>query len=549
MNLSLNSLTSGSLLVLLLPWILPLGAWAQSPEPAAGPPPEAEADPVAQQELAELLAVLEAALEAEAEADRVLEVARIELAGLEDDAARVVAVAAAEQTLEQARADVASTQRLYDAAAERYRIERESEALERQRADAGDNGGAEPQTAGEALGRQWSQLDLAKQEAELARLRTAGLQEELDALEERRERNREAVAEIDERLRGRLARERRSELAGRRRDLLEEERELAKRTGRLSRELLEARVAQRLQEDEVARLAASYSRLQRDLVAFAALFAGALLLLWALRRLVAARVKEPHRRYQLGKLLAFGASAVVVVGFVVIFAQDWKQFVTGLGIAVAGFAIAVQEMVSSYAAWFLIRGVNGYRIGDWIRIGGQEGEVIDVGWLVTVLEQTDPLDTKGETGGARTGGVAFVANAEVFKGSVIHYTRQMPFVWCALRFTVTYDSDWHLVERIAREALDEDEEIVAAGREARRALDAVATDFALRLGSTEPRIRVRPVEKGVEVKVRFLARPRRRQDLLAKLNRQVLEAAAATGGEVEFAGTTRSIPSSFAPRP
>ncbi len=309
----------------------------------------------------------------------------------------------------------------------------------------------------------------------------------------------------------------------------------------MRRELLEAKVAQRIEEDDAAELAAAYARWKRNLLALAALVTGAMLLLRILRRAVARTVKEPHRRYQLNKILSFAATLVVAAGLVAIFAQDLKQFVTGLGLAVAGLAIALQEMVSSFFAWFLIRGASGYRPGDWIRIGGEEGEVVDIGWLVTVLEQADPLDPRGETGGARTGGMAMVSNSSLFKGSVVNYTRHIPFVWCALRYTVTYESDWELAERLAREALDGEKEIAASARRARRDLEAAAGELDLRPGSTEPRIRVRAAADGVELKIRFLAHPRRRRGLMDQVGRRILKAFQAAP-EVELAyRTVRSV--------
>lgn len=547
-------------------------ARAQTPEPPAAAPRPEQGQAGTERELADRLAALEAALEAEAEAERGLEEARAELAelegGLETARAslteaqaeggkkRIEAAAAAleaeerraanasevasaaEAALEQARADVATAQRLYDGAAERYRrVQKRSGVAPEEPTDPG---------VGAALERR-SRLERAEQAAELARLRTAGLQDELDALLDRQERIRRSVAELDERLRGRLARSRRGELESQRQELVEEDRQLAERIDKLRRELLEAKVAQRIEEDEAAELAAAYARWKRNLLALAALVAGAMLLLWILRRVVARRVKEPHRRYQLNKILSLAATLVVAAGLVAIFAQDLKQLVTGLGLAIAGLAIALQEVVSSFFAWFLIRGANGYRAGDWIRVGGQEGEVIDIGWLVTVLEQVDPLDPKGEAGGSRTGGMALVSNSALFKGPMVNYTRQIPFVWCALRYTVTYESDWQLAERIVREALAGEKEIAASAQRARRDLEAAAGELAVRVGSTEPRIRIRAAADGVELKIRFLAHPRRRRGLMDQAGRRILAAVQATPG-VEFAyRTVRSVSAPAAP--
>ena len=66
--------------------------------------------------------------------------------------------------------------------------------------------------------------------------------------------------------------------------------------------------------------------------------------------------------------------------------------------------------------------------------------------------------------------------------------------------------------------------------------------LAIRLDSTEPRIRVRVAADGVELKIRFLVHPRRRRGLMDQVHRRILEAVQAAPG-VEFAyRTVRSVP-------
>ena len=104
---------------------------------------------------------------------------------------------------------------------------------------------------------------------------------------------------------------------------------------------------------------------------------------------------------------------------------------------------------------------------------------------------------------------------------------------------MTYESDWQLAERIAREALDGEKEIAASAQRARRDLEATAGELAVRLGSTEHRIRA--AVDGVELKIRFLAHPRRRRSLMDQVNRRILEAVQAAP-EVESAyRTVRSV--------
>lgn len=528
--------------------LLPCGVMAAAQEaegPEAGEPVDKARLTEAEEALAERLAELEEALEREAEAERLIAEARAALARAGSEEEREAAqetVADAEGSLLQAQADVASAKKLYDGATERYRLVRESETLAESKPD--ETGEAATRVPLGQLFTQKSRLAEARQAAVLASLQTAALEDELDALLERQQRVVQSLAEVDERLRGRLARERREAIQDRRRELEDEERLLAERIERTRRGLLEAKVTQRLAEDEASRVSADFSQRRRQIAISAALVVGSLLLLWLCRLVVRSFVAEPHRRYQIKKILSLLATVVIGAGLIAIFARDLQQLVTGLGIFMAGLAIALQEMVSSFFAWFLIRGKSGYRTGDWIRLGDQEGEVIDIGWLVTALEQVEPLDAEGG-GGIQTGALAFIANSTIFKGSVVNYTHSVPFIWCRLRYTVTFESDWRRAGEIAVEVMNGEKEIAQTALAARKKLEQMAARFAVRMQSTEPRVRTRPAADGVDLSLRFLAHPRRRRELLDRVNRGMLEAVGASDS-IDFAYRTIRAVGAFA---
>ena len=56
-----------------------------------------------------------------------------------------------------------------------------------------------------------------------------------------------------------------------------------------------------------------------------------------------------------------------------------------IGVAGAGIAFALQEIIASFAGWFAIALSNFYRTGDRVQLGGIKGDVIDIGVLRTTL--------------------------------------------------------------------------------------------------------------------------------------------------------------------
>ena len=257
-------------------------------------------------------------------------------------------------------------------------------------------------------------------------------------------------------------------------------------------------------------------------------------------RIIATRqVKDAQRRYYINRSLSIFTVFVFIIGLLVIFVRDLSHMITGMGVAVAGLAIALQETVTAFCGWFVIQGSKGYRIGDWIRVGEHSGEVVDISLLVTILAEVTPLKSSGDTGGSWTGGLVGFSNAAVFKVPFINYTKGYPYVWCQLDYTFTYESNWKTAERLILEATRE-EEILDTAKKARINIKEIAAKLAIKMDKTDPKVRMRVGASGVELSMRFLAHPRRRLDLMDKINRQIMEAVGKEN-QIEFAYNTNRI--------
>jgi small-conductance mechanosensitive channel len=96
-----------------------------------------------------------------------------------------------------------------------------------------------------------------------------------------------------------------------------------------------------------------------------------------------------------------------------------------LGVAGAGIAFALQEVIASFAGWFAIALSGFFRTGDRVQLGGIRGDVIDIGVLRTTLMEL------GEwvSGDLYSGRVVRIANSFVFKEPVFNYSADFPFLW------------------------------------------------------------------------------------------------------------------------
>ncbi len=250
----------------------------------------------------------------------------------------------AEEWVSSLRDDVAAEQKLYDWTAERFQINREQAELTTgegvQRTSQDTSGAPFLDTI------QWrGQVNQAELEATLARQRVDTLRAEIEILENRQESLRRGTDQINQWLdEGRqLDRERRQELTSDRQRWVEEERLLEDRMTDLRSRLVPAETTRRIKEEVAEREAAEYQRWQRQLVISLGLLLAVVGLLMLLHFLVSRHVEDPYRRYAANRTLSIAMTLVLTIGLAIIFLRQFPHLFTGIGVVLAGVAIALQE--------------------------------------------------------------------------------------------------------------------------------------------------------------------------------------------------------------
>jgi len=128
------------------------------------------------------------------------------------------------------------------------------------------------------------------------------------------------------------------------------------------------------------------------LVAIIILVAGYLVGRWAgriLERLLVRFKFEPSVRSLLvrtGETLVIGLFAIMALQNLGV---ELLPLIAGLGVAGAGVALAMQGVLGNVAAGLTIIFTQPFHIGDYISIGKEEGEVLDISLFNTTLGHTD----------------------------------------------------------------------------------------------------------------------------------------------------------------
>jgi small-conductance mechanosensitive channel len=243
-------------------------------------------------------------------------------------------------------------------------------------------------------------------------------------------------------------------------------------------------------------------------------------------------VVDRAARYRGRKSAAFVGYLVAAMIVAAVFVDSLQKIGVALGVAGAGIAFALQEVIASVAGWVAVSVGSFYHVGDRVQLGGIKGDVIDIGVLRTTIMEV------GEwvRGDAYTGRIVRVANSFVFKEPVYNYSADFPFLWDEIMIPVRYGSDYRLARKILADAA---EEVVGDySRTAHQAFDRVVRIYSIEQASTEPIVLVTANDNWVEFALRYTVDYRRRRATKDQLFMRILDEIENTSAKVQIASTT-----------
>jgi small-conductance mechanosensitive channel len=233
-------------------------------------------------------------------------------------------------------------------------------------------------------------------------------------------------------------------------------------------------------------------------------------------------VQDLRRRRQLLQLRKLTVALVVGLVLLFDFASQLGTLATVMGLAAAGVALALQNVILSFAGYFFVTGRYGIRVGDRIQIAGISGDVIDIGLFKLAL-----MELVGD-GNSRqpTGRVVVFPNSIVFQTNG-NFFKQAPgtsFVWNEFRLTLSPECDYRLAEKRLLEVV---EDVYARYRDTvQRQYSNLERDLSMKFESPRPQSRLRLGANGIELTIRYPADTRYAVQVADEISRRALDAIA-----------------------
>jgi small-conductance mechanosensitive channel len=236
-----------------------------------------------------------------------------------------------------------------------------------------------------------------------------------------------------------------------------------------------------------------------------------------LTNLIFKQIRDDKTRYTVSRV----GSILFIVALLIIIVQIWvsetTSLVVSLGVIGAGIAIALQDVFKNFVGGFIIIGARLYEVGDRIEIGGEIGDVIDIGVMTTVL-----LEIGGWVQGDQpTGRVTLVPNGRVINQPVHNYTKDHSFIWEEITIPVAYGSDWERAREIILSIVKRETEDVT--RQAEKEIDRLGEKYYFPRRVVEPSVYITPTDNWISLNVRYVTPVKERRMVRNRLFSLILK--------------------------
>ena len=255
------------------------------------------------------------------------------------------------------------------------------------------------------------------------------------------------------------------------------------------------------------------------------------------RRSVNRFVADVTTRYRGRKFITFLSYLMAIAVVATIYSSKLGGLTVAFGVAGAGVAFALQEVIASAAGWVVVSAGRYYSTGDRVQLGGIKGGVIYIGILRTTLMEV------GEWVNADlyNGRIVRVANSFVFKAPVFNYSGDFPFLWDEITLPLRYGSDWEHARAMLNEIVNEVCKDYAV--QSAEAWNLAVNRYQLEAARIEPMITLAATDNWIQFTIRYIVDYRRRRVVRDRLFTRILEEVDKSGNRIRLASATFELTS------
>jgi small-conductance mechanosensitive channel len=247
------------------------------------------------------------------------------------------------------------------------------------------------------------------------------------------------------------------------------------------------------------------------------------------------RFGQADARYRVRKFVVFSGYVATLLFIAILFEDRLGRLSFALGVAGAGVAVALQDVLASIAGAFSIGFSRLYEAGDRIQIGDTRGDVLDIGLLRTTLMEIGNWVSRD----MYSGRIVRIPNNLVLKASVFNYSQGFRFIWDEIKVLFTTSSDCtfakEMLLRVAKAAIGE--YVV----EAQTSWKTVSDNYRIAKPPLEPTVILVVNAGSLEFTLDYAVDYTQRSIMKDKLFTRIVEEVANSNGRIEWSSSAVTV--------
>lgn len=252
-------------------------------------------------------------------------------------------------------------------------------------------------------------------------------------------------------------------------------------------------------------------------------------------------ISDNERFYKANKAINLINFSLIVVILLFSYIENVSYFITILGFASAGIAIAMKDWFMSILGWMVIVFGGSFNVGDRVKVQkdglSYVGDIVDISLLRITIFEDVTLTTYLEN--RRSGRVIFIPNNYVFTTLIANYTHgTLKTVWDGIDLTITFDSNHkkaiRIIKKIAKKYSKGYTDI------ARRGLTKLRSQYSLKNTNVDPKIYSFLEPYGLTISVWYMTNSYATLTLRSSISAEIIDAIN-TEDDIKIAYPTQTI--------
>ena len=228
--------------------------------------------------------------------------------------------------------------------------------------------------------------------------------------------------------------------------------------------------------------------------------------------------KNDKNKYKLNKRIHLITNIIIIIAFVIIWQDYFKNFLTLISFVSAALTFALRDIILNFFSGIYIKINKPFSVEDRIEINDNIGDVININYL-----NFEILEVKEEEKGEQSTGIIIqIPSSKIFNYPIKNYSKAFKYIWKEMEVNVPIDSDIEKSKKELYKIINSNETLKKIPNKMKNQLNNVVGEYRIYYNNLEPIIYTSIVENHVKLTIRFLCHPKKVRNIESDLWNKIL---------------------------